>query len=311
MLVRKLTAVSSQIVRHQSTIGFVGLGNMGGPMAMNLIKNNVKVVGFDVSDDACRKIEDAGGEIASSPRQVAMKCDKIVTMLPNSTHVKEVYMGEEGILREVKENSLLIDSSTIDPAVSKLVAVESKKKQATYMDAPVSGGVPAATNATLTFMVGGDKFPQTEEILQMMGGKIVHCGGVGTGQAAKLCNNMLLATSMIATAESMNMGVKLGLDPKLLASIMGSSSGRCWSVDTYNPVPGVMETVPSSNHYNGGFASKLMLKDLKLCEEAAVSSGSFIEMARKSVEIYERICENERDAARDFSSVYEHIMNKE
>ena len=279
-------------------------------MALNLLKNDRKVVAFDVVPAACETLSAAGAEICSSPSAVAAKCDELITMLPNVSHVQEVYLGEKGILKTVKPNTLLIDSSTIDPGVSKQVAALSLDKGAVYMDAPVSGGVPAASAGTLTFMVGGPdaQLEKTKLILAMMGKNIVHCGGVGTGQAAKLCNNMLLGTSMIATAESMNLGIKLGLDPKILANILGSSSGRCWSVDTYNPVPGIIEGVPSSNEYNGGFASALMLKDMNLCKDAAKSSDANIDLAKHSIEIYESLC-NSNFSGKDFSSVYELIKN--
>lgn len=280
-------------------------------MALNLLKNKKSVVAFDVNESALETLSAAGAEICSSPMELAAKCKEIVTMLPNVSHVQDVYLGEKGILKAVQPNTLLIDSSTIDPSVSKEVSKMSQQNGAVYMDAPVSGGVPAAAAGTLTFMVGGPKktYEQTERILEMMGQRIVHCGDVGTGQAAKLCNNMLLATSMIATAESMNLGIKLGLDPKLLADIMGSSSGRCWSVDTYNPVPGVIEGVPSSKEYNGGFASALMLKDLLLCEQAASASGATIDAAKHSISIYKKLCDTD-NKFKDFSSVYQFIKMK-
>jgi len=310
-ILRKSLKTIIQPSCNQSTIGFIGLGNMGAPMALNLLKKDQKVFAYDVVASSCNKLSSAGATICSSPMEVASNCDKVITMLPNVSHVQEVYLGENGILKTVKPKSLLIDSSTIDPSVSKQVAAVSESKFASFMDAPVSGGVPAATAGTLTFMVGGQekKFEETKQILQLMGQRIVHCGSVGAGQAAKLCNNMLLATSMIATAESMNMGINLGLDPKLLAEILSSSTGRCWSVDTYNPVPGIFNGIPSSNNYDGGFGSALMLKDLLLCREAAKSSESDIQLAEKSIEVFEAVCKT-KYGLKDFSSVYQYIKEQ-
>ena len=190
-------------------------------------------------------------------------------MLPTSINAIEAYSGANGILKKVKKGSLLIDSGTIDPMVSKELAKEVEKMGAVFMDAPVSGGVGAARSGNLTFMVGGveEEFAAAQELLGCMGSNVVHCGDVGTGQAVKICNNLLLAISMIGTAEAMNLGIRLGLDPKLLAKILSMSSGRCWSSDTYNPVPGVMDGVPLANNYQGGFGTTLMAKDLGLAQD--------------------------------------------
>ncbi|RXG57152.1 3-hydroxyisobutyrate dehydrogenase, mitochondrial [Armadillidium vulgare] len=215
-----------------------------------------------------------GASLASSPADVAEESESIITMLPNSEHVQTCYAGKNGIFEKIKTGTLLIDSSTIAPDVPKTLAKLAVDKGAVFMDAPVSGGINAAQAGTLTFMVGGNKneFEAVKILLSCMGKNIVYCGDVGSGQAVKICNNMLLAISMIGTAETMNLGMRLGLDPKLLASVVNSSSGRCWSSDTYNPVPGVMEKVPASNNYEGGFGVALMAKDLGLVQEAATKS---------------------------------------
>ena len=196
------------------------------------------------------------------------------------------------LLRKVKKGSLLIDSSTIDPMVSKELAKEVEKMGAVFMDAPVSGGVGAAPSGNLTFMVGGveEEFAAAQELLGCMGSNVVYCGAVGTGQAAKICNNLLLAISMIGTAEAMNLGIRLGLDPKLLAKILNMSSGRCWSSDTYNPVPGVVDGVPSANNYQGRFGTTLMAKDLGLAQDSATSTKSPILLGSQAHQIYRMMC---------------------
>ncbi|GAA6067735.1 3-hydroxyisobutyrate dehydrogenase b, partial [Tachysurus ichikawai] len=213
---------------------------------------------------------------------------------------------------KVKKGSLLIDSSTIDPAVSKEMAVASEKMGAVFMDAPVSGGVGAATSGKLTFMVGGveEEFTAVKELLSCMGANVVYCGQVGTGQAAKICNNMLLAIGMIGTAETMNLGIRLGLDPKLLAKILNMSSGRCWSSDTYNPVPGVMEGVPSANNYQGGFGTTLMAKDLGLAQNTATNTKTPVPLGSVAHQIYRMMCARGY-ASKDFSSVFQFLREEE
>uniref|UniRef100_A0A8D1LTW1 3-hydroxyisobutyrate dehydrogenase, mitochondrial n=1 Tax=Sus scrofa TaxID=9823 RepID=A0A8D1LTW1_PIG len=257
-----LVAVCSRSMASKTPVGFIGVGNMGNPMAKNLMKHGYPLIIYDVFPDACKEFLDAGEQVVSSPADVAEKADRIITMLPTSINAIEAYSGANGILKKVKKGSLLIDSSTIDPMISKELAKEVEKMGAVFMDAPVSGGVGAARSGNLTFMVGGveEEFAAAQELLGCMGSNVVYCGAVGTGQAAKICNNLLLAISMIGTAEAMNLGIRLGLDPKLLAKILNMSSGRCWSSDTYNPVPGVMDGVPSANNYQGGFGTTLMAK---------------------------------------------------
>ncbi|KAG8442970.1 hypothetical protein GDO86_011694 [Hymenochirus boettgeri] len=296
----------------KTPVGFIGLGNMGNPMAKNLLKHGYPVVAFDVFPEACKDFQDSGAQITDSPADVAEKADRIITMLPSSANAIEVYTGSNGILKKVKKGSLLIDSSTIDPAVSKELAKEVEKMGAVFMDAPVSGGVGAARSGNLTFMVGGveQEFDAAKELLTCMAANVVYCGEVGTGQAAKICNNMLLAIGMIGTAETMNLGIRLGLDPKLLAKILNMSSGRCWSSDTYNPVPGVMEGVPSANNYQGGFGTTLMAKDLGLAQNSATNTKSPTPLGSLSHQIYRLMCAKGY-ATKDFSSVFQFLREDE
>ncbi|KAK6182914.1 hypothetical protein SNE40_010491 [Patella caerulea] len=295
----------------KETVGFVGLGNMGNHMARNLIKNGYPIVVFDVNTDSTNSLKSDGASVASSPAEVASAVTKIVTMLPESSHVQEVYNGSKGIFSTVQKDSILIDSSTIDPSVSQHMASEAQKKGSVYLDAPVSGGVNAARDALLTFMVGGPEthFNQANELLSLMGKNVVHCGAVGTGQAAKICNNMLLGISMIGTAETMNLGMKLGLDPKMLAKILNMSSGRCWSSEVYNPVPGVLEGVPSSNDYKGGFGTALMTKDLGLAQSAATTTKAPTPLGSVAHQLY-RTMVNHGLGGKDFSSAYLFLQDK-
>jgi len=291
-------------------IGFIGLGNMGRGMADNLLQKGHSVVAFDVVEENMKLAVEKGAESAGSPAQVAEKCDKVITMLPNNEIVKNVYEGSDGVFSAVKSGAFLIDSSTVDPALSKDLAHKAKGLGAVFVDAPVSGGVNAAAGGTLTFMVGAEtdeQFTAANDILQKMGAKITHCGGVGTGGAVKICNNMLLAVSMIGTSEAMNLGISLGLDPKLLASILSSATGRCWSVDTYNPCPGVMPNVPSSNDYKGGFGTALMTKDLGLAQDAATRAHTATPMGSLAHQVYRTMCNN-GFSEKDFSSAFKFLQ---
>merc|ERR1719244_1758846 len=286
---------------------------MGNPMAKNLLKHGYPVIATDVFPESCKELQELGAQILDNPAEVADKADRIITMLPSSPNVIEVYTGPNGILKKVKKGSLLIDSSTIDPAISKEMAVAAEKMGAVFMDAPVSGGVGAATSGKLTFMVGGpeEEFQAATELLNCMGANVVHCGHtVGTGQAAKICNNMLLAIGMIGTAETMNLGIRLGLDPKLLAKILNMSSGRCWSSDTYNPVPGVMEGVPSANNYQGGFGTQLMANDLGLAQNTATNTKTPVPLGSLAHQMYRMMCARGY-AGKDFSSVFQFLREEE
>ncbi|XP_051922591.1 3-hydroxyisobutyrate dehydrogenase b [Hippocampus zosterae] len=303
---------STRCMASKTQVGFIGLGNMGNPMAKNLLKNGYPVVATDIFPESCKEIQELGAQIVDNPAEVADKADRIITMLPSNPNVIDAYTGANGILKKVKKGSLLIDSSTIDPAVSKDMAAAAEKMGAVFMDAPVSGGVGAANLGKLTFMVGGaeEEFTAAKELLSCMGANVVYCGQVGTGQAAKICNNMLLAIGMIGTAETMNLGIRLGLDPKLLAKILNMSSGRCWSSDTYNPVPGVMEGVPSANNYQGGFGTQLMAKDLGLAQNTATSTKTPIPLGSLAHQIY-RMMSARGYASKDFSSVFQFLREEE
>jgi len=233
-------------------------------MARNLIKHGHKLLVYDAIHEKTQELKADGATVANTPADVAAGTKKIVTMLPSSPHVLDVYTGPKGLFQKIQDGTLCIDSSTIDPDVSRELAIVANSKNAVYLDAPVSGGVPAAKDALLTFMVGGDEkdYKQAVPILECMGKNVIHCGASGNGQAAKLCNNMLLAIHMIGTSEALNLGQKLGLDAKLLTQIINSSSGRNWSSEMYNPVPGVMPNSAASRNYEGGFGAALMLKDL-------------------------------------------------
>ncbi|XP_072303896.1 3-hydroxyisobutyrate dehydrogenase a [Eucyclogobius newberryi] len=308
-----LAFVSTRTMASKTPVGFIGLGNMGTPMAKNLLKNGYPVICTDVFPESCKELQDIGAQVMDTPADVADKADRIITMLPSSPNVINVYTGNNGILKKVKKGTLLIDSSTIDPSVSKEMALTAEKMGAVFMDAPVSGGVGAASLARLTFMVGGpeEEYTAAQELLTCMGGaNVVYCGQVGSGQAAKICNNMLLAISMIGTAETMNLGIRLGLDPKLLTQILNMSSGRCWSSDTYNPVPGVMEGVPSGNNYQGGFGTTLMAKDLGFAQSTATSTRSPIPLGSLAHQIFKVMCARGY-ANKDFSSVFQFLREEE
>ncbi|EGD81482.1 3-hydroxyisobutyrate dehydrogenase [Salpingoeca rosetta] len=284
-------------------VGFIGLGNMGGHMARNLGRAGCSLVLHDVNADIANSIASdcADATVVHTAAEVTSQVDTVVTMLPANQHVSGVYRDEAGIFSAMQPNSLLIDASTIDPLLSKDLAAEAAKRGAVMIDAPVSGGVGGAEAGTLTFMVGGtdEAFGRASDVLKHMGKNLVHCGSNGTGQVAKICNNMLLAIGMIGTAEAMNMGKRLGMDPKVLAGIINTSTGRCWSSDTYNPCPGVMDGVPSSRNYEGGFGTALMAKNLGLPMDAAGESKDEMES----------FCEGEY-AGRDFSSVFKMLSGE-
>ncbi|MHC6802963.1 3-hydroxyisobutyrate dehydrogenase, partial [Vibrio antiquarius] len=255
-------------------IAFIGLGNMGAPMAKNLLKANLNVEVFDLNPNAVAELTALGALSADSVKQAVQGASVVVTMLPASQHVQSVYLGQDGILDSVDSGTLLIDSSTIDPATARLVGEKALQLGISFVDAPVSGGVAGAAAGTLTFIVGGsqENFVQAKVVLSHMGKNIFHAGDAGAGQVAKICNNMMLGILMSGTCEALNLGMENGLDPKVLSDIMLQSSGRNWALELYNPCPGVMENTPASNGYQGGFMSQLMAKDLGLAMEAAVAS---------------------------------------
>lgn len=287
-------------------IAFIGLGNMGAPMAENLLKAGYMLSVYDLSEKATARLQQAGASVAGSPKDAASNAQVVISMLPAGKHVHSVYLGDnraEGLLAELPKGTLVIDSSTIAAADARLVAEAASKLGIDFLDAPVSGGTGGATAGTLTFIVGGsaEAFAKAETILAIMGKNIFHAGEHGAGQVAKICNNMLLGILMAGTAEAINLGVKNGLDPKVLSDIMLQSSGRNWTLEVYNPYPRVMENVPSSNGYKGGFMSKLMQKDLNLAMQTAQDANVDTPMGAKATELYEAHTLDNGD--KDFSSI--------
>ena len=263
-----------------SKVAFIGLGNMGGPMAHNLVKAGHTVTGFDLSADALKALAAAGGTAASSAAEAVAGAEVVVSMLPASQHVAGLYLGEAGLFSQLPAGTLVFDSATIAAETSRQVGKAAAEKGIKFLDAPVSGGVGGATAGTLSFIVGGSAadFAQAKPLLENMGKNIFHAGEAGAGQVAKACNNMLLAILMAGTTEALALGAKNGLDPAVLSEIMKQSSGANWVLNVYNPWPGVMEGVPASNNYQGGFQVDLMAKDLGLAWETALSSKSSIPM---------------------------------
>ncbi|WP_250509955.1 3-hydroxyisobutyrate dehydrogenase [Caballeronia sp. GACF4] len=270
-------------------IGFIGLGHMGGPMAANLLKAGHAVTAFDLSAPALDAAKAAGATLAARPSDAVRDAEVVITMLPAAAHVKAVYLGDDGVLAGVKAGVPLVDSSTIDPATAKFIGAAAAKHGNPFADAPVSGGVVGAQAGTLTFMVGAEEalFETLRPVLAGMGKNMVRCGETGTGQIAKICNNLLLGISMIGVAEAMKLGETLGIDPSKLASIVNTSTGRCWSSDTCNPYPGIVETAPASRGYSGGFGADLMLKDLGLAVDAARGAKQPVFMGALAQQLYQ------------------------
>ena len=259
-----------------TTIAFLGLGQMGGPMAANLVKAGYTVRAFDVVAAAVAKAAEGGCTGCGTVAEAVQGAGVVISMLPTTQSMEDLYLGDGGLLARVAPGTLLIDSSTVAPSAPRKVAHAAKLKKLAFIDAPVSGGVAGAAAGTLTFICGGepDDVERAREVLSCMGKNVFHAGGHGAGQVAKICNNMLLAIHMAGTAEALQLGVDNGLDPKVLSEIMLKSSGRNWSLELYNPYPGAMENVPASRGYEGGFKTRLMNKDLSLAMEAAQASGS-------------------------------------
>jgi 3-hydroxyisobutyrate dehydrogenase len=293
-------------------IGFIGLGNMGLPMAQNLLKAGHHVEGFDVSGAAVEKLRAAGGEGAASAKIAASRADIVITMLPSGKEVREVYLDDAGILATAQAGTLLIDSSTIDFAAARLVADAASARGLAMLDAPVSGGVGGAQAGTLTFMCGGgeEAFAKAKPILEAMGRTIVHAGGAGNGQAAKICNNMILGVSMIAVSEAFVLAERLGLDHQKLFDIASKSSGQCWSMTSYCPVPGPVPTSPANRDYQAGFTAAMMLKDLKLAQDAARSAGSATPLGAGAAALYDLYCAH-GNGAKDFSGIIRFVRGSE
>jgi 3-hydroxyisobutyrate dehydrogenase len=285
-------------------IGFIGLGNMGGPMAANLVKAGHDVAVFDMASAAVEKAVAAGARSRGSAADAAREQDAVVTMLPAGQHVRQVYLGDGGILKQAKAGTLFIDSSTIDVQTARDVHAAAKTAGVAFLDAPVSGGVGGAAAGTLTFMVGGEEsaFGRAKPILEKMGKNIFHAGGAGTGQAAKICNNMLLAISMIGTCEAFVLAEKLGLSHETLFKISSTASGQCWSLTSYCPVPGPVPASPANRNYQAGFTASMMLKDLKLAQNAAQASGAATPLGAQSTALYS-LFEAAGAGGRDFSGI--------
>ncbi|GGP89784.1 3-hydroxyisobutyrate dehydrogenase [Shewanella ulleungensis] len=297
-----------------ATVAFIGLGNMGGPMAANLIKAGMTVTVFDLNPLAVETLTSQGALSAKTACGAAASADFVITMLPAGKHVRGLYLGDannKGLLDVVSKQTLLIDCSTIDADSARLVGAKAAEKGLEFMDAPVSGGTAGAAAGTLTFICGGSDaaYAQAQTVLTVMGGNIFHAGAVGAGQVAKICNNMLLSVLMVGTSESIQLGLDNGLDPKVLSDIMKVSSGGNWTLEKYNPCPDVMENVPSSKGYQGGFMVDLMVKDLGLSQQAALASNSSTPMGSLARSLYVNHA-RQGNGSRDFSSIFEQFSKK-
>jgi len=290
-----------------ATIAFIGLGNMGGPMAANLVKAGHKVVAFDLVAASCDQAMADGASVAESSVAAVKGADAVITMLPAGTHVLSVWTD---VIPSMSKETLIVDCSTIDVESAKEAHTLAAKHGMASVDAPVSGGTGGAKGATLTFMCGGEDkaFAAAKPVLEKMGKRIVHCGGGGAGQAAKICNNMILGISMIAVGEAFALAEKLGLSHQALFDVASTSSGQCWALTSYCPVPGPVPTSPANNGYRPGFASALMVKDLTLAQDAAKAAGAATPLGKHAQEIYKAF-----DAAGhggvDFSGIIQHVRS--
>jgi 3-hydroxyisobutyrate dehydrogenase len=293
-----------------ASIGFIGVGNMGGPMARNLLKAGHTVKAFDLSAEAVQKVVDAGGVKAANAQDAATDVDAVITMLPAGRHVSSVYTGDKGILAVARPGTLFIDSSTIDVKTARETIAAAEAKGMLMLDAPVSGGIAGAENAALTFMVGGSDaaFAKAKPILEAMGKKIVHAGGPGNGQTAKVCNNMVLGITMIGISEAFVMAEKLGLSAQAMFDIVGSSSGSCWALLNHCPVPGPVPTSAANRDYTPGFAADLMLKDLKLSQEAARSVKAQTPLGAEATALFAEFVDG-GNGTRDYSGIIQMIRS--
>ena len=285
-------------------IGFIGLGRMGFPMAQNLIKAGHAVTGFDVDSVAAERLSTTSGRFATAIDVACGGAEVVITMLPSGKEVREVYLGSGGVLASAPDGALLIDCSTIDVESARAVAAAAQVNELRMVDAPVSGGVAGAEAAALTFMVGGSDiaFEKAKPILAAMGKIIVHAGSAGAGQAAKICNNMMLGVSMIAVCEAFSLAAKLGLDAQKLFDIASQSSGQCWAMTKYCPVPGPVPASPANRGYQPGFTAAMMLKDLLLAQAAAKASGAKAPMAAGAAALYDLFVD-QGNAGMDFSGI--------
>ena len=294
------------------TIAFIGLGNMGGPMAANLHKAGHRVTAFDLGADALAKAREQGVRTAASAAEAIEGASVVVSMLPASRHVEALFLGNDGLLAKLAAGTLVIDCSTIAPASAQKVANEAVARGHAMLDAPVSGGTAGAAAGTLTFIVGGeaDVLERARPVLQGMGRNIFHMGGAGAGQVAKLCNNMALGVIMAVTGEALALGTAHGLDARVLSQMMAVSTGRSWATEVCNPWPGVLENAPASRGYSGGFGSDLMLKDMGLAVEAAMGVGATIPLGELARNLYAMNKQAGRGGL-DFSSVVKVLTERD
>ncbi|WP_366656373.1 3-hydroxyisobutyrate dehydrogenase [Fodinicurvata sp. EGI_FJ10296] len=294
-------------------IGFIGLGNMGGPMAANLVKAGHTVKGYDLSEPLRKAAAETGVTECNSLADAVVDAEVVITMLPAGQHVRTVYLGEDGagddgILAHAPNEALLIDCSTIDVDTSRNVAAAAADKGLSMVEAPVSGGVGGAQAATLTFMVGGppESVDRARPILEAMGRNVVHTGGPGTGQAAKMCNNMMLGIQMLSVVEAFALADRLGLDRQKLFDVASNASGQCWSLTTYCPVPGPVPASPANRDYQPGFTAAMMLKDLRLSQDAAARTGAVTSLGAQAAMLYSMFC-NSGEGDTDFSGIFQMI----
>jgi len=295
-----------------AAIGFIGLGNMGAPMAANLIEGGHQVTGYDIVPATLAALAAKGGRAAASAAEAVAAGDIVITMLPAGPQVREVYLGNGGVLGRARKGALLIDCSTIDVDTARAVAAAAREAGFAMLDAPVSGGTAGAAAATLTFMVGGEEaaFARARPILEAMGRTIVHTGPAGNGQAVKICNNMLLAISMIGLCEAFTLGQKLGLAPQTLFDVVSKSTGQCWALTGYCPVPGPVPSSPANRGYAAGFTAAMMLKDLRLAQQAAGASAAPTPMGAAAAALYQLFVD-EGAGGLDFSAIYRFIAKSE
>ncbi len=290
------------------SVAFIGLGHMGGPMAANLVKKGEATCGFDLSETALNAFKATGGTTAPTPLQAVKNAKVVVTMLPSGKEVRAVYLGSDGLIDQMSAGAVFIDCSTIDVATARDVAAAAEAKGHFFVDAPVSGGTSGAEAGTLTFMVGGTNasFEKAQPYLQKMGQAIVHAGNAGNGQAAKICNNMLLGISMIGVSEAFVLADALGLPREKLFEISNTSSGQCWSLSKYCPVPGQVASSPSNRGYEPGFTAAMMLKDLRLSQEAANATRASTPLGAAAAQIY-ALMAGQGFAQLDFSGVFKFL----
>lgn len=289
-----------------ATVGFIGLGNMGGPMAANLVKAGHTVTGYDLNPASLDALAKAGGKVAASAADAVKGASVVITMLPAGEHVREVYLNQGGLIDITKDSRpLLIDCSTIDVDSARTVTATAETAGLAMLDAPVSGGTAGAQNGTLTFMVGGteDAFTRGKSVLEAMGKNIFHAGGPGAGQAVKICNNMMLAINMVGVSEGFLLAQKLGLDWGKLHQICATATANSWALSNYCPAPGPVPAAPSNRDYAPGFAAALMVKDVKLSQAAAEATGSPTPLAAKALSFYQQVVD-QGDGGKDFSVVF-------